>query len=90
MTDRHIYFIVTERNIEKIKKTLKFNSILINEFTKNFKKIYILNLFNLKLYEKKIKFNYSLDPILPWAIKVVISLTLKCTLIYPSKFNKSP
>ena len=59
MTDRHIYFIVTERNIEKIKKTLKFNSILINEFTKNFKKIYILNLFNLKLYEKKIKFNYE-------------------------------
>ena len=59
MTDRHIYFIVTERNIENIKKTLKFNSILINEFTKNFKKIYILNLFNLKLYEKKIKFNYE-------------------------------
>ena len=56
MEDKHIYFIVAEKKIENISK---FNPQLINQLTKKFEKIYILNLFNLKLFTKKKDFKYE-------------------------------
>ena len=53
MADKHIYFIVAEEKIENISK---FNPQLINQLTNKFEKIYILNLFNLKLFTKKKRF----------------------------------
>jgi hypothetical protein len=50
-----IYFIVAEENTNKI---YKHNSLLIKELSKKFDYIYILNLFNLRLFSKK-KFNYK-------------------------------
>ena len=56
MADKHIYFIVAEEKIENISK---FNPQLINQLTNKFEKIYILNLFNLKLFTKKKDFKYE-------------------------------
>jgi len=51
-----IYFIVAEENTEKVYKN---NSLLIRELSKKFDFIYILNLFNLKIFSKKKKFEYK-------------------------------
>tara|TARA_Y100001970_G_scaffold220381_1_gene270643 strand:- start:4480 stop:5706 length:1227 start_codon:yes stop_codon:yes gene_type:complete len=51
-----IYFIVAEESTEKI---YKHNSLLIEELSKKFDFIYILNLFNLKLFSKKKKFEHK-------------------------------
>ena len=52
MASKKIYFIVTEENINKIYKS---NSFLIDELSKKFDFIYILNLYNLKLFSEKKK-----------------------------------
>ena len=56
MEDKIIYFIVAESNPEKVYKN---NALLIEELSKKFNFIYILNLFNLKLFSKKKKFKFK-------------------------------
>mgnify|MGYP006966886887 CR=1 FL=1 len=53
MEPKIIYFIVGEENTKNIYKN---NSLLSDELSKKFDFIYILNLFNLKLFSKKKKF----------------------------------
>lgn len=56
---KNIYFIVAEKNVDKI---YKFNKILLSQLSKKFENIYFLNLFNLKLFTKKNFFpNYQID-----------------------------
>ena len=56
MEHKIIYFIVAEESTEKI---YKHNSLLIEELSKKFDFIYILNLFNLKLFSKRKKFEHK-------------------------------
>lgn len=56
---KNIYFIVAEKNVDKI---YKFNKILLSQLSKKFENIYFLNLFNLKLFTKKNFFSdYQID-----------------------------
>ena len=55
MEPKIIYFIVAEENTNKI---YKHNFLLIKDLSKKFDYIYILNLFNLRLFSKK-KFKFE-------------------------------
>ena len=53
MKNKIVFFLVAEESPEKI---YKGNDLLINELLKKFDYVYILNLFNLKIFSKKKKF----------------------------------
>ena len=69
-----ISFVCATNDINSI---INVNFDLIIDLSKKFEKIYILNLFNLKLFNKKLKINKKINYKLPKNIKIIFLKLMK-------------